>query len=891
MRRALGAVTVLFMIAASMGVSHAAAAQETADAAPVTLAGTLSAAASAGADSPGELSAAVGVPTEGPGALTFDGEGRVAATVRFDGAPGDAQREAVRAVARIDRELRFLSSFSVSVEAVRLPELSDIPGVVSVTPVLRPIVGTAGAAAALAAAPADASADPDDCRAFPGDALAPLRADIAAAGFDVDGSGVTVGVISDSFASGTSFATTPEEDVALGVLPGPGNPCGHETPVEVLGDSEYGGDEGRAMAQLVHAIAPGARILFHTGEGGSVAMANAIFQLAQGGADIIVDDLGYADEPHFQQGFISAAISEVRAQGIAYYSSSGNGNVVGAEGTASAGKPIASWQTARYRPTECPEWVVAPEGATTFDCLDFDPAGGGDPTDTLGLGAEARMAMLLSWSEPMFGVTTTLLPQLYVDRGEGPEPVGTATLLDEVTPSSLVSMSDEEEPIDGEADLVIVRDTSDGQAGTPAVWAMPWSGGRQIAWREHDESVGDDVVGLISNGHPADGSAVGVAAADWRTPTAPESYTSPGQGAMYFEPVNLLEPAPSPALAEPLEVPGPQLASVDGNRTSFFHAPADADGHYYFYGTSAAAPNAAAVHALALSYAPGTAEGTVVAAAAATARDMDNPYAPYLTDRQLFGAGLIDADALLAQLPVPAVTGLSASALSPTSIAASWHPVAGAAGYRVELRNGAGSVSVAEVTADVTATTFTDLVAETAYTVRVSAIGRVEQVGPDADAAVTTPRPAHPAAAPAAPAAADLGTTPAPGLSLSTSSAGVGDTVTVSGLPARTWVYGWLFSDPAPLGWAWTGANGTASFTIPAGVPAGNHRLAIAAADGTLLGWLPLRITAAAPAPAPAALAASGLGVDLGPAAGGAAGALLAGTALIVWGLRRRLAA
>ena len=60
---------------------------------------------------------------------------------------------------------------------------------------------------------------------------------------------------------------------------------------------------------------------------------------------IIVDDLGFADEPYYQQSVISLAITQVRDQGVAYYSSAGNSGLPGAEGTQSEDKPISSWQT------------------------------------------------------------------------------------------------------------------------------------------------------------------------------------------------------------------------------------------------------------------------------------------------------------------------------------------------------------------------------------------------------------------------------------------------------------------------------------------------------------------------------------------------------------------
>ena len=112
---------------------------------------------------------------------------------------------------------------------------------------------------------------------------AAMRADVARATFGVDGTGVTVGVISDSF----NCLGGAEADVASGDLP-PG--------VVVLAESpdcsvSWGSDEGRAMMQIVHDVAPGATLVFHTGVGGQPSLAAAILALADAGADVIVDDI------------------------------------------------------------------------------------------------------------------------------------------------------------------------------------------------------------------------------------------------------------------------------------------------------------------------------------------------------------------------------------------------------------------------------------------------------------------------------------------------------------------------------------------------------------------------------------------------------------------------
>ena len=65
------------------------------------------------------------------------------------------------------------------------------------------------------------------------------------------------------------------------------------------------------MAQIVHDLAPGAKISFATAFVGEVAFAENIRGLAAAGASVIVDDVGYFEEPFFQDGPVAAAINEV----------------------------------------------------------------------------------------------------------------------------------------------------------------------------------------------------------------------------------------------------------------------------------------------------------------------------------------------------------------------------------------------------------------------------------------------------------------------------------------------------------------------------------------------------------------------------------------------------
>jgi len=96
----------------------------------------------------------------------------------------------------------------------------------------------------------------------------------------IDGTGITIGVMSDSFDTRVNAKSHAADDVKSGDLPGAGNPLGNTMPVVVLEDVPGGTDEGRAMMQIVHDMAPKARLGFATANTGEVGFANNIRSLA-----------------------------------------------------------------------------------------------------------------------------------------------------------------------------------------------------------------------------------------------------------------------------------------------------------------------------------------------------------------------------------------------------------------------------------------------------------------------------------------------------------------------------------------------------------------------------------------------------------------------------------
>jgi len=132
--------------------------------------------------------------------------------------------------------------------------------------------------------------------------------------FNVDGSGIRIGILSDSLDNGRNAL---EQAYQTGAI--------DRGRVQTLsGQDGKGEGEGLAMAEIVHAIAPGASIHFATATGGAAQMAANIRALQALGCDIIIDDMSYASEPPFQDGPISRAVSYVTSRGVLYFSAAGN---------------------------------------------------------------------------------------------------------------------------------------------------------------------------------------------------------------------------------------------------------------------------------------------------------------------------------------------------------------------------------------------------------------------------------------------------------------------------------------------------------------------------------------------------------------------------------------
>lgn len=138
---------------------------------------------------------------------------------------------------------------------------------------------------------------------------------VARLSYGVDGSGIIVGVISDSY----NCLNGATQDQSTQDLP---------SQITIIADAldcTEKTDEGRALMQIVHDIAPNAKLLFHSGDNGTATTANAILKMASDyKADIIVDDFKAISANFFQEDAITQAAQKVVNAGVVYVTAAGN---------------------------------------------------------------------------------------------------------------------------------------------------------------------------------------------------------------------------------------------------------------------------------------------------------------------------------------------------------------------------------------------------------------------------------------------------------------------------------------------------------------------------------------------------------------------------------------
>jgi hypothetical protein len=396
------------------------------------------------------------------------------------------------------------------------------------------------------------------------------RADDARTTYGVDGSGVRIGVLSDSYnATGGAAA-----DVTSGNLPGTGNPSGHTTPVMVLADYSQGTDEGRAMLQIVHDLAPGAQLYFATADLGEASFASNITALrnAPNNCDIIIDDVFYYDESPFQDGIIAQAVNTVTAGGALYFSSAGN------EG--SVAKGTAGYYEGDFNSTGSPAFTF-PGGAKAGTIHNFGTVA--SPVNGNIIIAKG-FVYNLNWSDPLSASTNDY--DLFLVSSSGAVKLQSTTTqngsqppYESITPPALVT-----------GDRLVVFKSN---AAAVRAFALNTLRGRltvTTTGQTHGHSAAVDAFSVGA------ASAAAVAPGVFSASSAVESFSADGPRRVFYlangtaiTPGNILFGTNGGSVRNK-----PDITAADGVATTL----PGSSGLNPFYGTSAAAPHAGAIAAL-----------------------------------------------------------------------------------------------------------------------------------------------------------------------------------------------------------------------------------------------------------------------------------------------------
>ena len=448
-----------------------------------------------------------------------------------------------------------------------------------------------------------------------------MRADVARQTSGVTGAGQKVGILSSSYDALRGAAA----GVASGDLP---------TGVQVLQDlpAGFGSDEGRAMAEIVHDVAPGASIAFNTAFTGQAGFARGILNLARVGSNVIVDDVGYLDEPFFQDGIVAQAANEVARNGVTYFSSAGNSardSYTSPFINSGKSAPLDPFLPINSKAHDFGNGVVlqriqiAPGGEffTSFQWSDpfFSVSGG--------LGAKTDMDILVYYR----GVLRPDLSGLEFNIGGDPVEV-----IDLFNSSNAVI----------EVEIALVKDSGPDPA---LIKWVNFGGGTATQFATRSSTI---------VGHANAEGAIAVGAARYTltpvfstTLSAPiiEGFSSAGGTPILF--------ATNGQPVEPVIRRKPEIVGPDGGNTTFFPSfrplsATDIEGDDFpnFFGTSASAPHAAGVGALLQEKARKTfTPAQVRDRLQATAIDMDDPLTPAFDVGFDFrtGFGFIQADRAL----------------------------------------------------------------------------------------------------------------------------------------------------------------------------------------------------------------------------------------------------
>lgn len=445
-------------------------------------------------------------------------------------------------------------------------------------------------------------------------------ADTARTKYGVTGAGQKVCVLSDGVKSLSASQ-------AAGELPA----------VDVLPGQAGSGDEGTAMLEIIHDMAPGAALGFATAFTSEQSFADNIRALrTTGKCTIIVDDVSYFDESPFQDGPVAQAVNDVTAAGALYFSSAGNsGNLT--DGT-------SGYYEGDFR------GASGTISGITGTPHDFDPSGTTQLYNALSAGSAGRYVTLF-WSDPWGKATSDY--DLFILNASGSVVASSeGTQNGTQNPYEIAQV-----PASGSGFKVAVVKYS----GADRFIALNVIRGRFVT----SGSLKAFSANGVTSGHSAAVNAFSVAAApaagafgraletgDPANPTGPypglftasskwERFTSDGLRHQFYHPDGSVITPGNVSSTGGAKRNKPDITAADGVATSV-------SGFQPFFGTSAAAPSAAAIAALLLQGKPNATQAEIRSALVSSAIDLGAPGFDPVT-----GAGVIMTGPALAALGIP----------------------------------------------------------------------------------------------------------------------------------------------------------------------------------------------------------------------------------------------
>ena len=462
------------------------------------------------------------------------------------------------------------------------------------------------------------------------------RSYIARKKYKVSGNGVKIGILSDSY---NNLGTT-DIGVAHGELPGPRNPFNYKKPVQVLSDLDSGGtDEGRAMMEIVHDVAPASQLAFHTADNGEADFAQGIQDLANVGCQVIGDDVAYFDEPFFQDGIIAQSVDMAKKRGVTYFSAAGNEYINSYESDyrPSTYEPFGTGNGTAQNfsaPSDAPVYyqpVYVPSGGVLVTSFQWDQSS----FTASGVGCQSDFDIYLT---DIYG---NIVAAGATDNILSGDPIEVMGYFNNTTNYTFFITIVKYAGPDVSRLKYILYDDAQFYATTPAIPGV----------------LSPTIVGHAK----ADGAIATGAAFYLNTPAygvdtpVVEYFSSVGGVANYYD-------IEGNRIA-PLIRNKPEIVAPDGVNTSFFNPfgdgdiPEDTDTFPNFFGTSAATPHAAGVAALMIeaqklnTLTPDQIKGILES----TAIDMDNIYTDGFDKGFDFntGYGFIKADAAVGKVKFP----------------------------------------------------------------------------------------------------------------------------------------------------------------------------------------------------------------------------------------------